>query len=486
MGAESRPIRAAIDIGSNTIHIVVARCWPDHLDILADELDLTRLGESVNASGTISEEKMEQAVAVIAHYVALARRLGAETILLIATEAIRRASNRETFLDRIEQQVALPVALISGEAEAVLTFYGATYELYCTGRAPIDLGVVDLGGGSTELVTAHDGQITWRLSLPIGSGWLLDRYLTSDPPTRQERATARAFLHDYLHNLTIPFYPPVLIATGGSANSLWLLAERAFGLPTHQRALSADELAQCEGLLAALSANEIAERYGQPYKRARILPAGALILRSLLARLGLDQLLISPHGIREGALLAYERYGPDWLHEVERQGAAGGQDRTLSQQWQTAKGAGLDNFLAYGRRLLTERLEKMLSWRRLLLKEADEEAIHKMRVASRRLRAALDAYRGYLEPAAFKKLYRRLKKTAALLGTVRDSDVLLLNLQTLLTAAEAEDRPALLWLLAVLEEQRGQQVSALEEHLRELDGEALRAQLLACFAEEEC
>lgn len=267
MGAEARPIRAAIDIGSNTIHLVVARCWPDYLDILADELDLTRLGESVNVSGAISEEKTEQALAVIGHYVTLARRLEAETILLIATEAIRRASNREVFLKRIEQQVGLPVALISGEAEAVLTFYGATYELYHTGRAPLDLGVVDLGGGSTELVTAHDGRITWRLSLSIGSGWLLDRYLPSDPPTRQERATARAFLQDALRNLTIPFYPPVLVATGGSANSLWLLAERAFGLPESQRSLSAEDLAHCEGLLAALSASEIAGRYGQPYKR---------------------------------------------------------------------------------------------------------------------------------------------------------------------------------------------------------------------------
>nr|BBH94824.1 hypothetical protein KTA_30230 [Thermogemmatispora argillosa] len=485
MGSEPRPVRAAIDIGSNTIHLVVARCWPDHLDILADELDLTRLGESVNVSGAISEEKTQQALLVIAHYVALARRLGAETILLIATEAIRRASNRENFLQRIEQQTSLPVALISGEAEAVLTFYGATYELYSGGHAPLDLGVVDLGGGSTELVTAHDGQITWRISLPIGSGWLLDRYLPSDPPTHQERAGARAFLQDYLRNLAIPFYPPVLVATGGSANSLWLLAERAFGLTAAQtqRSLSADELAQCEGLLAALSASEIAERYGQPYKRARILPAGVLILRAVLARLGLDQLLISPHGIREGALLAYERHGPAWLSEIEKQGTIGNQGQARRADEQTQG----ESFLAYGRRLLTERLEKMLSWRRLLLKEPDEEAIHKMRVASRRLRAALDAYRGYLEPSAFKKLYRRIKKTAALLGAVRDSDVMLLGLRALLSDANADERPALLWLLAVLEEQRSQQISVLEEHLRELDAETLRSQLAACFVvEEEC
>src|SRR5579875_1654786 len=107
MGSEPRPVRAAIDIGSNTIHLVVARCWPDHLDILADELDLTRLGESVNVSGAISEEKTQQALLVIAHYMALAERLGAETILLIATEAIRRASNRDSFLQRIEQHTGL-------------------------------------------------------------------------------------------------------------------------------------------------------------------------------------------------------------------------------------------------------------------------------------------------------------------------------------------------------------------------------------------
>jgi exopolyphosphatase/pppGpp-phosphohydrolase len=486
MGVESRPIRAAIDIGSNTIHIVVARCWPDHLDILADELDLTRLGESVNADGSISEEKAQAALAVVAHYVALARNLGAETILLIATEAIRRASNREAFLARLEQQIGLPVAVISGEAEAVLTFYGATYELYRAGQAPLDLGVVDLGGGSTELVTAHDGRVFWRLSLPIGSGWLLDRYLPSDPPGRQERAAARLFLQEYLRKLSIPLYPPVLVATGGSANSLWLLAERAFGVAGPQRSLSADDLAQCEGLLAALSAREIAERYGQPYKRARILPAGALILRSLLARLGLDRLLISPHGIREGALLAYERYGPGWLLEVERQEALGHQNQA-SEAPRGSIAEAEENFLAYGRRLLTERLEKMLSWRRPLLKEPEEEAVHKMRVATRRLRAALDAYRGYLEPAAFKKLYRRLKKTAALLGAVRDSDVMLLNLRALLAGADTQERSSLLWLLAVLEEQRSQQASALQEHLRELDGEALHAQLLACFAaEEEC
>jgi exopolyphosphatase/pppGpp-phosphohydrolase len=473
---EARPIRAAIDIGSNTIHIVVARCHPDTLEILADELELVRIGESVNASGAISEEKTAAALEVIASYVELARRLEAQTILLVATEAIRRASNREAFSEQVRARVGLPLLLLSGGVEATLTFYGATYELYAAGRAPVDLGVVDLGGGSTELVSAHDGHITWRTSLPIGSGWLLDRYLSSDPPAYQELEEARRFLEETLRSLAIKGAPATLVATGGSANSLWLLAERAFRLERPQRRLTADDLARCEGLLAALPAEEIAQRYYQPYKRARILPAGAIFLRALMARLGLDEISVSPHGIREGVLLAYERYGAEWLAEIERQSDAAPSTREQ------------DPFVSFGRRLLKSRLEKMLSWHRALLKNNDPEAVHKMRVASRRLRAALDAYQELCDPKLFKKVYRRVKKTAALLGTVRDTDVILARLQSTFAEVEPQEdeRLALDWLIAGLEDYRRRQQAILTDYLEEFDEEALRRRLTTCLKKEDC
>jgi exopolyphosphatase/pppGpp-phosphohydrolase len=473
-----RPIRAAIDIGSNTIHIVVARCQAHDLQILADELELVRLGESVNAGGAISPEKSREALEVIERYVKLAQRLGAETILLVATEAIRRATNRADFIEQVRQRVGLPVELVSGEAEATLTFYGATYELYRDGRAPHELGVIDLGGGSSELVSARDGHITWRISLPVGSGSLLDRYLPSDPPAYHEMEAARRFLTDYFRSLPLGRLPPTLVATGGSANSLWLLVQRAFGVQRAQRYLDSDDLARCEGLLLALSAQEIAQRYGQPYKRARILPAGALFLRTLLAHLGLDQLLVSPHGIREGLLLAYERYGEQWRSQVERQ-----EDHQEDHQ---ATGESEETFLAYGRRLLSERLEKMLAWRKAVLENEDVEAVHKMRVASRRLRALLEAYQDLCDPASFKKVYRRVRKTTAILGRARDADVLLQRLRSLQSEAQPDERLVLERLITALERYRADCQQRLEAYFAEFDAGALRRQSAACLEEGVC
>src|SRR5574340_937733 len=147
------PVRAAIDIGSNTIHIVVARATPRTLDILSDEVDLVRIGESVTANGQISQEKVDNALAVLKQYKALAEQHAAERIFVVATEAIRQASNSEGFIERIASETGLQVEIISGGAEATLTFYGATYEMNAQPHPPASLGVMDLGGGSLELVT---------------------------------------------------------------------------------------------------------------------------------------------------------------------------------------------------------------------------------------------------------------------------------------------------------------------------------------------
>ena len=178
------PVRAAIDIGSNTIHIVVARATAHMLDIAADEVELVRIGESVNASGRISQEKIDYALSVLKQYKALAEQHCAESICVVATEAIRQASNSTDFIEQVRQETGLQIQIISGTAEATLTFYGATYEVEAQANPPDVVGVMDLGGGSLELVTAKDSQITWKTSVPIGSGWLHDRYLTGDPHIR--------------------------------------------------------------------------------------------------------------------------------------------------------------------------------------------------------------------------------------------------------------------------------------------------------------
>src|SRR5229473_8642027 len=228
------PTRAAIDIGSNTLHLVVARCKSDDLDIVEDKVDLVRIGESVTASGEISAQKREEAIATLRHYKELAEKHNAEQILVVATEAIRQANNSDQFLEDVRRETGLTVLLISGDAEAVLTFFGATYEESKQPGAPAQLGVMDLGGGSMELVTAKNMHISWRTSIPIGSGWLHDRYLASNPPTYDELAVAESFLQTYFQGVRIKRRPPVLIVTGGSANSLLHLVHHAFKLEMHQ------------------------------------------------------------------------------------------------------------------------------------------------------------------------------------------------------------------------------------------------------------
>ncbi len=301
------PMRAAIDIGSNTIHLVVARCSPHDLDIVEDQQELVRIGESVTATGAISQEKARTAIATLKRYKALARKHQANPILVVATEAIRQASNSAAFLEQVLHKTKLKVQLISGTAEAALTFFGSTYEVYKEPHPPVQICVMDLGGGSLELVTARNMHITWRTSLPIGSGWLHDRYLSSNPPTYDEVAVAEAFLQTYFRGLHLKHHPAVLIVTGGSANSLLFLARCAFNLGMQRTQLTQQDLIRCQGLLISLPAEEVAQRFEQPLGRARILLAGSLIIQTVMSRLHMNEIHVSSHGIREGVLLAYER-----------------------------------------------------------------------------------------------------------------------------------------------------------------------------------
>ncbi len=484
MQEQSPPMLAAIDIGSNTIHIVVARCKPDDLDIVEDQVELVRIGESVTATGAISPEKRDAAIAVLHRYRALAEQHSAEQIFTVATEAIRQASNSDEFLEEIKRETGLEVLLISGSAEATLSFYGATYEESRQAGAPARIAVMDLGGGSTELVTARNMHITWRTSLPIGSGWLHDRYLPGDPPTPDDLSVARTFLRTYLQGIRIKPQPPKLIVTGGSANSLLLVARQAFRLDLSSNRLTYDDLLRCEGLMSAFPAEEISLRYRQPIGRARILPAGALIMREVMSRLNLHEISISPHGIREGVLLAYARYGEGWLERVNEEASPTTSAVGTSHEKAAIPGGEPEEaFVQAGQRMLRERVEKLLDWRDEVLRNEDIEAVHKMRVATRRLRATLDAFETCCEPEQFKRVYRRIKKMADLLGSARDTDVMVQGLRAQIEQVSEEEIAGLQWLIQRLDSYRRQRQRALADFFKRLDEKDLKKQVESCIKE---
>src|SRR5205823_5993433 len=158
-------------------------------------------------------EKRDETISTLHKYKTLAEQQNAHPILVVATEAIRQARNSSTFLQDVKCETGLEVQLINGSVEAVLTFYGATYELYKEQNPPAQVGVMDLGGGSMELVMAKNKQMTWHTSIPIGSGWLHDRYLPSNPPAHDEVMVARTFLSTYFQGMRFKRYPPLLIVT---------------------------------------------------------------------------------------------------------------------------------------------------------------------------------------------------------------------------------------------------------------------------------
>ena len=322
-GEAAAPL-AAIDVGSNTIHLVAARPTADmhDLETLADELELVRLGADVNATGSIGPQRAQRAIEVVGHQAEIARQLRASTLLVIATEGVRAARNGADFIARMRAETGVELVLVTGEQEASLTFWGATSGHAVPGRS----AVVDLGGGSIELVVGDAAQVAWRVSLPFGSGAVHDRLAPSDPPDRAELARAEQTVEEALRALDPPLPVSEATACGGTATALSALARTALGVPAETGPdgrdtlppLTADRIDALLDMLCALPAAEVTSRYGVEEARARLLGAGAVILRAALRRLGVAELRVSRRGIREGAILAFARHDAAWLEAAAR------------------------------------------------------------------------------------------------------------------------------------------------------------------------
>jgi exopolyphosphatase/guanosine-5'-triphosphate,3'-diphosphate pyrophosphatase len=315
------PTLGAIDVGSNTIHLVVARPTANGIDLryLDDQVELVRLGADVGALGRIGQERMARAVETVRRQAGRARELGARAILGLATEGVRSAANGTELIDRVRDEAGVELALVTGEQEAALTYWGATSGL--GGRAERQ-AVMDLGGGSLELVEGEGTAVQWRVSLPLGSGTVHDRYAASDPPTDDELAMVGRVVEEELAQLEPP---PVRRATacGGTATTLVMLASVALGGGEEKgamRILDETRMAALLDLVQQEPASELSRRYGVDLARARLLGAGCVVLREAMRRVGADRLEVSRRGIREGAILAYVHMGEGWL-EAARLGA---------------------------------------------------------------------------------------------------------------------------------------------------------------------
>jgi exopolyphosphatase/guanosine-5'-triphosphate,3'-diphosphate pyrophosphatase len=288
-------VRAAcIDIGSNTTRLLVADCVEGTLVEVYQERAFTRIGRGLAASPAIGADKIEEVVSVVLRQLAVAREHGAAEIRGVATAAIRTASNGVALVEAIAAGTGLEVEIVSGEDEARLAFRGAAAMLEPETAARCQqLGVIDVGGGSSEVVVgAAPDRVAWWASVPIGSGALTDHWLHSDPPSPDELESARQEVAAALAGLAPPC-PEVAVAVGGSATSLGRLAGPVLDVGAFERALA---------VLAAEPAAAVAERFLIDPQRARLLPAGLLILQGA-SRLLEATIQVGRGGIREGVLL---------------------------------------------------------------------------------------------------------------------------------------------------------------------------------------
>jgi len=282
---------ACIDIGSNTTRLLVVEDGEARPREVLAERAFTRIAASCAPHGEISAQKVAEVAAVVARQVRLARELGAHELRIVATSAVRSAANGAELTSAVSDACGVVPEVLSGEEEARLAFAGAIGMLSSPPAGV--LGVVDVGGGSTELVvgTAAEG-VTWCVSLPLGSSTVTERELRSDPPSPAELAEARATLAGAFEAIRAPRVVTAY-AVGGSAGSLLLLVG-----PT----LTRDAMARGLHALVARPAAEIAPALGLHAERARLLPAGLLLLDAA-ARVLDAPLRIAGGGLREGVVI---------------------------------------------------------------------------------------------------------------------------------------------------------------------------------------
>jgi exopolyphosphatase/guanosine-5'-triphosphate,3'-diphosphate pyrophosphatase len=281
---------ACVDIGTNTTRLLVVERTGDGLREVVAVRRFARLRPE--ADGEIPAATIAQVADLVAAHVALARDHGADRVRTVATAAIRHARNGDELCRAVLRAAGVQVDVLSGEEEAALAFAGA---LATFAEPPAGLvGVIDVGGGSSELVTgtAIEG-VGWWASLAVGSGVLTDCHVRSDPPALEELAAVRAHVEEALAGLQPPT-PRCVLAVGGSATSL---AGAAGG------ALAPETIARVLAVLIAEPAAEAAHRLGLHIERVKLLPAGLMALEAAWDAFGRPPLHVVRGGLREGGVL---------------------------------------------------------------------------------------------------------------------------------------------------------------------------------------
>ena len=300
-----------LDVGSNTVHLQVVDAHPGARPSPATNQKVElRLHEYLNKEGEITAEGVALLEESIADAISHAKDFQTEEILAFATSAIRDAKNGKDILDQINKKFEIDLQVLSGDDEAQMTFLAVRRWLgWSSGR----LLVLDIGGGSLEIAVGDDERAEATISLPLGASRLTREYLDSDPHTSKEIKTLETFVHDAIKQ-SLPediskHIADHFVATSKTFRTLARLGEHWF--EDNPKYLKINSLTKMIPKLQEMSNKQRAELPGVSQSRARQIVAGAIVARTVMERLHINELEICPWALREGIVLR-------WLDWMER------------------------------------------------------------------------------------------------------------------------------------------------------------------------
>jgi exopolyphosphatase/guanosine-5'-triphosphate,3'-diphosphate pyrophosphatase len=305
--------RAAIDIGTNSVKLLVADVGAGAVEPVFETSEQTRLGRGFFPGRRLQPDAIRSTARTVAEFTAKAKQLGAPSIRALATSAARDAVNGAELAATILTASGLTIEIISGEQEAELAFRGA---MTLSGLAGRPFLLLDVGGGSTEFIVSDGNQVRFRQSFELGTVRLLESFKPADPPTPKDWFRCSGVLRSFLSTeigeaLTpplkdLPRESLLLVSTGGTATILARMEKRMEGYDRAQIEATLLSLAQVRAHRYRLWCLPLAERcriIGLPAERADVILFGVAIIEAVMDQFSFSQLQVSTRGIRFGALL---------------------------------------------------------------------------------------------------------------------------------------------------------------------------------------
>ena len=314
--AERERILAAIDIGTNSIHMVVVRIEPTlpAYTIIDREKDTVRLGNSDRTKGLLAPEAIERAIAALQRCQDIAKSRNADQIVAVATSAVREAKNGRDFIQKVEAELGLQIDLISGQEEARRIYLGVLSGMSFEEKPHI---IIDIGGGSTELILGSGQEADFLSSTKVGAVRLTAEWVTTDPISRDEfqylRAYVRGRLERSVEELKAHLKPgerPRLVGTSGTIETLAAIHARehlgSIPNPLNGYCFTLSDLQSLIGHLQKLNDEERAAIPGMSDRRSEIILAGAVILQEAMDLIGMESIVVCERALREGVIV-------DWM-----------------------------------------------------------------------------------------------------------------------------------------------------------------------------